>query len=447
MLARGARSPARSPPGGARRRRADSSPAPRARTPARSEEVAAAGEGVPAMAVRQEAEIPNAVEAGGQDVEQEAADEFARRQRHGLAACGRRRAGIPVGEADLIVLDVEQAIVGQGHAVRVAADVVHHLLRTGTRRLGVDDPIDLAGRAPTSRSRPAGAVCQRSGSRRPRRPPATPRGRAAETGARARAPAGRSRARVARLDVAAARRGAARLDRRHDAPLGGRAYGPRLLAIGATVAAEELLLGHRSLATTAKYLDMVFGTRLPRRDAGRGDGDASCRSRADRARSGCRRLRPDERRDVMARSKEADGRRSPRAECQTEGGRTAGDRDAEGVSVGRHENRSKTRGGRAAAVVPPDPGNMERLLAALSELPCGVAREPRARGRDRIEADRPPGRRGGHRAPSPRRERTQRSTLPASRRHRNRPTHRRPAGRSSNRRESRDGPGRRAQRS
>ena len=50
-----------------------------------AEELATAREGFAAMTVGQEAEVANAVEAGWENVEQEAADEFRSRKGHGLA--------------------------------------------------------------------------------------------------------------------------------------------------------------------------------------------------------------------------------------------------------------------------------------------------------------------------------------------------------------------------
>ena len=44
----------------------------------------------------------------------------------------------------LAVLDVEDAIVGDGYAVGIAAHVVQDLLRSGKGLLGVDDPVPAA---------------------------------------------------------------------------------------------------------------------------------------------------------------------------------------------------------------------------------------------------------------------------------------------------------------
>ena len=49
-------------------------------------------------------------------------------------------------EADLTVLDGEEAVVGDGDAVGVAPEVVENLLGPGEGALGVDDPLGLAER-------------------------------------------------------------------------------------------------------------------------------------------------------------------------------------------------------------------------------------------------------------------------------------------------------------
>jgi hypothetical protein len=44
-------------------------------------------------------------------------------------------------EPDLVVFDVQQAVVGDGDAVRIAAHVVEDLLRSSEGALGVDHPL------------------------------------------------------------------------------------------------------------------------------------------------------------------------------------------------------------------------------------------------------------------------------------------------------------------
>jgi hypothetical protein len=72
-----------------------------------------------AVTVSQEAVASDALETIGQYVQQKAADEFLRVQRHGFLLAVT--AIILVAERDLAAIDVQQAIVGEGYAVGVAA--------------------------------------------------------------------------------------------------------------------------------------------------------------------------------------------------------------------------------------------------------------------------------------------------------------------------------------
>ena len=51
---------------------------------------------------------------------------------------------ILIAECDLAVVDVQQAIIREGHAMRITTDIVQHLLGSGERALGVDHPFDGA---------------------------------------------------------------------------------------------------------------------------------------------------------------------------------------------------------------------------------------------------------------------------------------------------------------
>src|SRR3954452_9648871 len=99
--------------------------------------------GAPA-GVGQETEVADAAEAGGQHVQQEAADELAGIERHRLAPVPT--AVILPAEADATVLACEQTAVGDGDPMRVAPEVVDDRPRPGERSLGVDDPGDAAQR-------------------------------------------------------------------------------------------------------------------------------------------------------------------------------------------------------------------------------------------------------------------------------------------------------------
>ena len=97
-----------------------------------------------AMAVGEEAEVADAMEAGRQDVEEEPAHELVGLERHHLAA-----AFLPVilpEEADGVVGHGDEAAVGDGDAMGVATEIGQHLLGAAEGRLGVDHPVDPAQR-------------------------------------------------------------------------------------------------------------------------------------------------------------------------------------------------------------------------------------------------------------------------------------------------------------
>lgn len=71
-------------------------------------------------------------------MQEKAVDERMGWQSHGLDTI----ALVPVaeGKAPLTVVDIDKAVVGDGHAVGVAAEIVEYLLRACHGALGVDHP-------------------------------------------------------------------------------------------------------------------------------------------------------------------------------------------------------------------------------------------------------------------------------------------------------------------
>lgn len=81
------------------------------------------------------------MEASRHDMLQEAADELVSGARHDLGF-----AVLPIvlpGEPDLAIVEAEQTAVGDSNAVRVAAEIAEHLLRTREWGFGEDDPVVL----------------------------------------------------------------------------------------------------------------------------------------------------------------------------------------------------------------------------------------------------------------------------------------------------------------
>ena len=97
-----------------------------------------------AIAVAEETVVADALKAIRQEMQEKTSNELLGRQRHGLMSIV-----VPVilpVKTNLIVVDVNQAIVGKGNAMGIAADVVEHLSRPAERRFGVDDPWDFLQR-------------------------------------------------------------------------------------------------------------------------------------------------------------------------------------------------------------------------------------------------------------------------------------------------------------
>ena len=99
----------------------------------------AQGEGLAPVAVGEQTEVADLDEAGGQDVEEEAADELNGIEGHDCTAVVM--SGVPPAEANLSLVEAEQSTVGDGDAVGVAGQVLEHVFRTAEGRLGVDHPL------------------------------------------------------------------------------------------------------------------------------------------------------------------------------------------------------------------------------------------------------------------------------------------------------------------
>ncbi len=95
-----------------------------------------------AVAIAQKPVVANAMESPAQDVKQEAADELVGRESHGFLLIVVAIV-LPI-EFHVAVFDLDNPMVGDGDSVRVAADIVHHLLWPGERWLGVDDPFHVS---------------------------------------------------------------------------------------------------------------------------------------------------------------------------------------------------------------------------------------------------------------------------------------------------------------
>ena len=90
--------------------------------------------------------MADAVEALGEDVHQEAADELMGKERHGLPAIGPIAPVVLPAKGDATVIGGDQPPVGDGDAMGVTGHVPQDWLWPGERLLGVNDPLDLLER-------------------------------------------------------------------------------------------------------------------------------------------------------------------------------------------------------------------------------------------------------------------------------------------------------------
>jgi len=114
------------------------------------------------MAVGEETNVADAMKSVGHGMLQEAADKLVGGEGHHLGF-----AVLPIvlpGEAHLAVVEPDQAAVGDGNAVGVAAEIAKHLLGSGEWRFGVDDPVGLGQRVePGSEAGGDGQRSERTG--------------------------------------------------------------------------------------------------------------------------------------------------------------------------------------------------------------------------------------------------------------------------------------------
>ena len=83
--------------------------------------------------------MADAHEAGGKDVEEKAPQELFHRQ--GEEALLVSVGGVPPAEGDLVTGPRDEAMVGDGDAMVVGAQVVEDILGAAEGRLAVDDPL------------------------------------------------------------------------------------------------------------------------------------------------------------------------------------------------------------------------------------------------------------------------------------------------------------------
>ena len=90
-------------------------------------------------AVCEKAEVADADQALGQNVDQEAAQELIGGDRHDFLLAAVRI--VFPAKRDSIILERHQSMVGDGDAVRIAGEIVQNMLGTAEGWLGIDDPV------------------------------------------------------------------------------------------------------------------------------------------------------------------------------------------------------------------------------------------------------------------------------------------------------------------
>ena len=93
------------------------------------------------IAIGEEAVIANTLEPVGKNVKQEPTDELVGAKRHRLVAVVMSI--ILPAKLNLAVIDIKQAIIGDGDAVRIPCDILEDVVRSGEGPLGVNHPVLL----------------------------------------------------------------------------------------------------------------------------------------------------------------------------------------------------------------------------------------------------------------------------------------------------------------
>ena len=111
-----------------------------------TEQLASAFDVVGAGGLGEQAVVADAVQALGQDVDEEAADELVGCERHHLVAIGAFEPIVLVFEADSVFVEREQPAIGDGDTVGVAGQISQYRLGSGEGPFAVDVPSGLAQR-------------------------------------------------------------------------------------------------------------------------------------------------------------------------------------------------------------------------------------------------------------------------------------------------------------
>ena len=91
------------------------------------------------MPVGEEAEVTDAHEAAREQVQEEAAQELVDRQSQKPLLVGM--CGVTPAKRDVALLKSNEPVVGNGDAMRVAAEIAQRVFRSAKGGLGINDPV------------------------------------------------------------------------------------------------------------------------------------------------------------------------------------------------------------------------------------------------------------------------------------------------------------------
>lgn len=97
-----------------------------------------------AVTVGEKAEVAHAVEAVGKQVKEKAPDKLVGMKLHDLLAIMPMAPIVLPSEGDVVIIDSDDAAVGDGDTMGVPAEIGEHLVRPAERWLRIDDPFDAA---------------------------------------------------------------------------------------------------------------------------------------------------------------------------------------------------------------------------------------------------------------------------------------------------------------
>ena len=115
----------------------------------RIEQAAAQRQFVGAMTIGKQPVVTDTIEPVRQNMKQEAANELASGERHGLALCLSLLAVVLPAEGDLLIGEFDEPAVADSDAMGIAGQVGQHLLWPSERALGKYHPFALAKRRET----------------------------------------------------------------------------------------------------------------------------------------------------------------------------------------------------------------------------------------------------------------------------------------------------------